>query len=109
MFSSILTRSSPFQVEQYTDISGTVTATGKKIIEASDEPRRKIGYGWDVGTIGYDEMSPELAKSLLKCTEEGFVECIAMHCFALKRSTKKLRAHPLLTPKGEEGEEEGEK
>lgn len=77
-------------LEAYTDLSGSVTSNGKKIIDVSEETRKKISYMHDSDSLGYDEMSPDLAKQLMKCTEEGFVECVAMHCFALKKSSKKV-------------------
>jgi len=104
-----LPKSETMPIEAYTDLAGTITTTGKKIIETSEETRKKINYLHNKDSLGYDEMSPELAKSLLKCSEEGFVECVAMHCYALKRSGNKTTKHPLLEVEGEvEGEGEGE-
>ena len=60
--------------------------TEKKVIGLSADTRAKIG--WVEEENNSDEMPAWMGRDLLRCAQEGFVECVTAHCKSLKNGAE---------------------
>jgi len=68
-------------------LAQAAAANNEKVVAVSEQTRAKIGWteDYDMDGNNIDDMPSWLSKTLLKCAEEGFVECVQSHVNVLKR------------------------
>ena len=63
----------------------------EKIVMLSEQTKAKIGFLPNADGSNADEMPTWLTKDLVRCSEEGFVECVESHCRSLRNGATRFK------------------
>ena len=61
-----------------------------RIVQVSEATRAKIGWLDSSDVSALDDMPVSQIRNLLKCAQEGFVECVENHCRSLKKGAERF-------------------
>ena len=79
-----------------TKYHGAITAStltpDSKVVTVSEQTRAKIGWLDDDDIKALDDMPMSQIKNLLKCAQEGFLECVQYHCKSLHLGAERFKS-----------------
>mmetsp|Transcript_7604 Transcript_7604/g.15292 ORF Transcript_7604/g.15292 Transcript_7604/m.15292 type:complete len:1242 (+) Transcript_7604:218-3943(+) len=79
-----------------TKFHGAITAStlspDSKVVTVSEQTRAKIGWLDEDDVKALDDMPMSQIKNLLKCAQEGFLDCVQFHCKSLHLGAERFKS-----------------